>query len=476
LGENTSGANSLGEDSLGEDSLGEDSLGEDSLVEDSLGEDSLGEDSLGEDSLGEDSLGEDSLGTLSATALTSKLDHPQSNGTQRQQDPVRFAETTAPVAKLAKSFGDPPETAKPEFEGPIVKSVEQSVLSEDLSQNDRFDSTEPDWQMPVSNVVGPVAGPGVGALPSSVQPPPSLSPVMRDKIVRQISYGKTLARRGAIFAARDELMLSLQRIVETLDQQTGTRSYSRALTIGLTALEEAADFAHGHTGSDALLDVGYVAKYHQTPVLQRRDTSTLTPQAAMQQYFLFAEAQLSNALSSSPIAAEALHALGKTHSLPTGVELNSIDLGMPLAMIMYRTALAIDPRHTQSRNELAVLLAERGQYDLAKQHLLICLRIQPTPAIWQNLAQIHRAVGEIQQAQSAEQQVRVARANLDAQAVPDLPVRFASAEEMARMAPPASRAAASTRWTRSANPLSSDRQTVGEPARRGWFHPLKNLF
>jgi len=296
-----------------------------------------------------------------------------------------------------------------------------------------------------------------------------IPPTILQQVSQQVEYGKTLARRGAIYAARDEFVGAVRLISETLDQQTGGRRFSNALVEGFMALDEAEDFVSRDNQSHVILDVKRIAAYHRTDVL-KRGANDLTPQQAMQQYYAHAERRLVDACGGHACASAAFHSLGKSFALRNNIDGKSNALAVPKSMVMYRIATSVDPVNSQSRNELAVLLARNGQLENAKQHLLTSLRINQTPAAWHNLAMIHNSLGEGGLAEQALDQFRLAQ--LEQGSSPSSsPVRWVSAEQLNALALPREQEIEAA--TRTAQ---RDQMQEGSTGKKTWLRPLKDWF
>jgi hypothetical protein len=71
-------------------------------------------------------------------------------------------------------------------------------------------------------------------------------------------------------------------------------------------------------------------------------------------------------------------------------------------MVFYQAALAVDARNYLAANELGVLLARYGQLQEARQALVHSISTRPHAQGWQNLAIVHRRLGETELAKLAE--------------------------------------------------------------------------
>jgi hypothetical protein len=134
-----------------------------------------------------------------------------------------------------------------------------------------------------------------------------------DRAARRIAAGSKLVERGATCSGRQEFVGALQVIAEALDQQRHTNAHARALSAGLTAVEEAADFVSANP--QVRLPLAELVLGHQTPILQDVALDQLSNQDALQSYLNYAKEQLSTAGGDLLPAADALFALGKLHLL-----------------------------------------------------------------------------------------------------------------------------------------------------------------
>jgi tetratricopeptide (TPR) repeat protein len=236
-------------------------------------------------------------------------------------------------------------------------------------------------------------------------PTPELFAVARQADAH-VAKGIQFAERGASFTARAEFLQALRLCADALDQQRETTAHRRALSAGLTALDEAKSFLGPAGGVATNLTVGEIMAGHQTPLLKRGDDiAGLTPADAMQRYFTFAQEQLASAGGDLAPAASALYALGKleTLSLPAGAAtIGSIQSAR--AVVYFQAALVIQPQHALAANELGVLLARHGRLRDAKAVLMHSVRIKPESSALHNLAIVHAELGERDHAQQAELQ------------------------------------------------------------------------
>ncbi|MCH8923585.1 MAG: hypothetical protein IIA67_10615 [Planctomycetes bacterium] len=203
-----------------------------------------------------------------------------------------------------------------------------------------------------------------------------------------------LADRGALYSARANFIQALQLVTQALDAQKGTLWHGRALAAGLLAMKEADDFVPRGTNLEADLDVPAIIAGHRTPILKQTAPGQLTPLAAMQQYFTYAQQQLAIAGGSQPAASMALQGLGKVQSAIAAGDRSQHAAAGAKAIVLQRAALLVDRRNYLAANELGVLLARYGQFDQARRALLHSVSLAPHATTWHNLAVVHRNLNE----------------------------------------------------------------------------------
>ena len=224
------------------------------------------------------------------------------------------------------------------------------------------------------------------------------------KAVHNIEYGKSLSRRGAAFAARQEFYSSLRILAQAHDTQAGGTAYTRALRDAIIALKEAEDFIVSDTETQIGLNVGAVVEGHSTKLIPVAEASNITAIGAMQRYFAFASTQLRVASGQNPVAAEALYCLGKLHTVQAKFGANASKLDIAKAIVFHQAAMASDRTNFRSANELGVLMANSGRLQESQDMLKRSLQIQQLPQTWKNLAVVHQRSGQAQLAQLAQQE------------------------------------------------------------------------
>ena len=221
------------------------------------------------------------------------------------------------------------------------------------------------------------------------------------KAVQQIEYGKSLARRGAAFGAKNSFHDAMRLIAQAHDYQTGSQGYTDSLHRATVALKDADDFFFAQGESNGRVDVASIARNHELQILSVAQMEQMTPVQAMQEYYNYVRKNLAAAGGNSIVASEAMFCLGKLYLVKGKDIIEGSPLDNAKAIVHHRAALECNDNNYKSANELAVLLAKTGRLDQAKNLLLHSLKIQQVPQAWENLAFIHQQLGENQLAQLA---------------------------------------------------------------------------
>jgi tetratricopeptide (TPR) repeat protein len=257
----------------------------------------------------------------------------------------------------------------------------------------------------------PIALPAEAFVPQTPPPsaaptsPPTNSPAMQavaEQATQISDRALALARRGLFYSARAELIKALQLLAQALDAQDGTGVHASALAAGLTALEEAGDFAKLPARADETVHLADIASGHRTPVLKGNNEATTSPVVAQQQYLALAQSQLVIAAGGMPAASQTLYRLGRLHTGLSATGSDPLALHAPRAMVFHQAALATDGANFLAANELGVLLARFGQLPDARRLLLHSVTTCPHVEGWHNLAVVHRRLGESDLAKRAE--------------------------------------------------------------------------
>jgi len=279
-----------------------------------------------------------------------------------------------------------------------------------------------------------------------------------------IVKGFSLAPRGAHFSARANFIQSLRIISQALDANQGGQQHTQALARGLRALDEASDFAPKGSKLEADLDVASIVTSHRTVALKDHpQLQNVTPLMALQQYYTFAQQQLSFASGKQPAASRALFGLGKLEAIIGGKDLEAKRMAGPRSMAYYQAAMMTDPANSDAANELGVLLANYGQWSDARAVLLHSLSKRPTSAGWHNIAVVHDHLQETELASRARYEMKLASQQRGRN--PGA-VQWVSAQEFAK-SNPGPRAAA----PRVETPMPGDGKTASRPEPAPWWAP-----
>lgn len=250
----------------------------------------------------------------------------------------------------------------------------------------------------------------------------------------QKAYG--LARRGALYASRDEFIAILRRICHAKDAELGTNEHARSLARGLRAIEEADDFMPVGAQLEADFDTYSIAKSHHTPVLQHVGRRIL-PHDAIAQYHAYAAKEIGIAVAGEQAGSMVLYGLGKIQDRIA--QSNNQDLqSVRKSMAMYQASLLAHPGNHMAANELGVLLAQSGHYRNALAEFEKVVRLSSGSTAYRNLATVQRKLGQPYAAMANEQHgQRLAHWERSTGAVSRrLGVKWVSAAEMARVSQP----------------------------------------
>lgn len=317
----------------------------------------------------------------------------------------------------ATQYTSPPATAT---QYPATQNAAEPRFAER-----QYPSTDVPFSLqPPANVPAPSAPPPPQAVaplplaserPVDVRPPApldvaALAPVSQQAELR-VDEAFRYARRGALYAARAELIQALRTISQAVDTLERSNRRSQALAAGFQAMKEAEDF---FVGSDTLehdLDVEGIVLAHRTPVLKGQSLEGVSSLAALQQYYAYAQQQFAIAAAGTPAGSKALYGLGKVHMTLGRESGNDRSHQTPKAMAFFQAAMQADERNYLAANELGVLLAEFGQLAEAKRVLVHSVSMHSHPEGWQNLAVVHMRLGEHELARKAnyERELLLAR-------------------------------------------------------------------
>ncbi len=222
------------------------------------------------------------------------------------------------------------------------------------------------------------------------------------RALEMADHASATAQRGMFFSARNELLQALQLIAQALDVQEGNSHHAGALAAGLTALEEARDFAISSNRPANAINATGIAANHRTPLLRDASRATVSPVVAQQQYFGYAQSQFVLATGGVPAASQILYRLGRLQTAMAAHDADPLALHAPQSIVFHQAALATDGGNWLAANELGVLYARYGQLAEARQLLVYSVNIHPNVEGWHNLAVVHRRLGETDLAERAE--------------------------------------------------------------------------
>ena len=220
------------------------------------------------------------------------------------------------------------------------------------------------------------------------------SPVVEERAQNHIQYGNSLARRGAIFAARQEFIQALRLIADSHDMQSGSMVYTRKLADALQALTESDDFVSVDSEQQLHMNVSTIIESHTARLIRPEHARDMSPIQAMQVYYNFAGSQMAQAVGQSKVASEALHSLGKLLTTAARYDANGKPMDQTKAMVMHQVALSANAGNHRSANELGVLLAGNGRWHQAADLFSESLKQKQTPTTWTNLARAHQQIAQ----------------------------------------------------------------------------------
>lgn len=235
---------------------------------------------------------------------------------------------------------------------------------------------------------------------ASALPPNTETAAVVRRADMRVRHGFQLAQRGALYSARSEYVAALQLIAQANDAEQSNQYFSTALAAGLAALKESSDFVRQNPRKPHT-DVAAIVGRHRTSILKDGPGMALTPRAAAQRYYTYAQEQLAIAAAGETTGAMALFGLGKVAIDPAGNRGSQALERTAQAMTLYQASLLADPRNYRAANELGVLVADSGGLPRARELFVSSVSLSPQPATWRNLAVVHARLGEKQLADAA---------------------------------------------------------------------------
>lgn len=285
----------------------------------------------------------------------------------------------------------------------------------------------------------------------------------------------TLARHGALHAARARFEQLLLELAQAKDATQMTSRHTRALATGLRAIEEADDFLARDTTTTTPQQI---AAGHQTPMLHEGEVERILPHEAVAMYHLYAQQKLALAVEGEQAGSMMLFGLGKIYAQLA--ERDDRPQAVRKSLTMYRSAVGAHGGNHLAANEAGVLLARAGRYEQAAAMFERSAQLANSSATHRNLAYVMAKLERTQQAEAhraaAEQIARqeIALGQLSA----ERGITWVSPDEFARRtsgggpAAVASRPAApqpTTAPPTTAPPASAPRAAQQSPAHPMWW-------
>lgn len=215
----------------------------------------------------------------------------------------------------------------------------------------------------------------------------------------------TLARHGALHAAKGRFEELLSELARAKDASQMTDRHARALAAGLRALREADDFTSTNNNPP---EPQAIAAGHLTPMLHEGSHEWTLPHEAIAMYHLYAQQKMAAAVSGEQAGSMMLFGLGKINAQLA--ERDHMPQAIRKSLTMYRSAVAAHQMNYLAANEAGVLLARSGRYRQSLPLLNIAAQIGGSSATHRNLAHVHSKLGNTQLAtQHQHVAVQVAR-------------------------------------------------------------------
>ena len=234
-----------------------------------------------------------------------------------------------------------------------------------------------------------------------------VSPQIERRAAEHLQYGESLYRRQSFFASREEFTLALLLIASSHDSSPNPQAYANRLAQGLTALDEAGDFAVlKRSGLRGPLEQKISA--HKTRLITPQQIASITPTKALDLYYGFAQSQIEQAIGYSAGGSQALHALGKLELKATDADSRIDWTGQSRALVFFRAAMSVDPTNSVCSNDLGVLLYDLGRLQEAEEAFKLSLGSSQSLSGWENLAMVHRQMASSASGEERNRQIWLA--------------------------------------------------------------------
>lgn len=240
-----------------------------------------------------------------------------------------------------------------------------------------------------------------------------VNPQVELRAREHIEYGESLARRNSHLAAREEFTLALLLVAKSHNAhrpQSDPNAYSDRLALGLTALDEVADFVGSKTRMSRDSVLQQKVRSHKTRLIPANAIGNISRTKAVDYYCGFAQSQLEQAVGYSTAGSAALHALGKIESRTLANSRRGDWTGQARALVFFRAAMSCSPANAVCSNDLGVLLHDIGRLKEAEHALKVSLGASPTQMAWANLAAVHSEMAStVGTVEARDVQLRLAR-------------------------------------------------------------------
>jgi Flp pilus assembly protein TadD len=182
----------------------------------------------------------------------------------------------------------------------------------------------------------------------------------------------------------------------------------------------------------------------------------------MTRYHTYAQEQLGSVAPGEPVASWALFGLGKLYTV-LAQQTSPVAAAEAKAMVFHQAALTTCPEHALAANELAVLWARTGRYDMACALLEAAAQGAPCREIWQNLAVIQARLGRSDSARLAAERASQMAQSTEAQWSGLGAVDWVSPEAFSRASRPPAELQSPEKHA-----AGSKAEAAAAPAWRGW--------
>ena len=335
------------------------------------------------------------IGKVDSTAIE-KTNSPISQISEMPTDRVRSQGKVATRSNISNDGNS-------EIFSPNFNNRERRIVSRRSETASQHNSTSKRESKTIDPSVGLVSYESGSSQPRSIVASKSVRSPIRENVqpnrtskltssveveksaLARVRYGKSLARRGAFFAAKEEFTNAMYLVSEAYDRTTGKSVYSELLKAALLTLDEVESFERSNR-DDSSKSLEFILSAHHSGLVPANQAPKYTRHQLVKIYLQSAKRQLEQALGDSPAASESLFSMGKL--LTASPNQNSIQLQVSAAI--FQAAFTINPHNAENTNELGVKFLRTGHLAKAKEMLLRAVQGSDSPVYWNNLAEVHR--------------------------------------------------------------------------------------